>query len=88
MPGSPSPTDQEATMPQSSPRPGTVRWLSSQGHPGYGPDYAATIWARVQRSLMADGHRNPARAFNALTVQAQSGLVWSAISRERMGWAS
>ena len=72
-------------------RKGTARWLSSQGHPGYGPDFAAKIWARVQAILRDDGDvhwAETSRVFDAMSAADQSQFVWAAISRERMGWAS
>jgi hypothetical protein len=31
-------------------RPGTARWLSSLGHPGYSPATASAVWAEMRRS--------------------------------------
>ena len=51
---------------------GTSRWLSSQGHPGYGQKFAATVWDYIVAQFGAD-------EFVAAPTMRQSGMVWAGV---------
>lgn len=57
-------------------RPGTVRWLSSEGHPGYGRAFAAQVWANVARFYGE-------AAYLAAAPAERSSMVWAGVRAAR-----
>lgn len=60
-------------------KPGTNRWLTANGHPGYGPDFAAKVWQVMQQQFDADD-------MATCSTARWSGMVWAGVAWVRNGW--
>lgn len=58
--------------------PGSVAWLSSQGHPGWGPDFASVVWWTIVDRTALTGTE-----FAQLDGARQSALVWDGIAKAK-----
>lgn len=62
----------EAAMSATTIKAGTSRWLSAQGHPGYGSQFAFMVWCYITDTFGAD-------EFDSASTQRQSGMVWAGV---------
>jgi len=65
-------TETEAAMSATTIKPGTTRWLSSQGHPGYGSQFAFAVWCYITDTFGAS-------EFDNAPTMRQSGMVWAGV---------
>jgi len=82
MHSAPLTSPKEATMRSTTTiaRPGTARWLSANGHPGYGTEFARKVWA-----VLADQYDEHHMA--TCSGPEWSAMVWGAVRWVRNGWA-
>lgn len=60
-------------------KPGTARWLSANGHPGYGADFARNVWAVMR-------HNFDESDMATCSTARYSGMVWAGVQAVRNGW--
>lgn len=72
-----TPSPRRPLMSKFSPaKPGTSRWLSANGHPGYGPQFAAKVQAFIAAQFDADD-------VATASPQRYSGMVWAGVRAAR-----
>lgn len=60
-------------------KPGTARWLSANGHPGYSADFARKVWA-----VMSNNFDEVDIA--TCSTARYSGMIWTSVRWVRDGW--
>ena len=59
--------------------PGTARWLSANGHPNYGSEFAARVYDWMSSHFDADDIAHA-------TVPQYSAMVWAGVRQVRAAW--
>lgn len=70
------PTTPEVSAMPATFTPGTARWLSANGHPGYSANFARKVAAFIAAQFDADD-------IATASVQRYSGMVWAGVRAAR-----